>query len=100
MTYKVIVLPSAQFELDEAYQWLLAETPQHAPVWYNGLLAALYSLEQLPGRCPLALESKDSREPVRQLLYGDKHHAYRILFTIRDETVLILHIRHAARRSS
>ena len=99
MTYTVVVMPAAQDEMDEAYAWLLSQTLQHAPLWYNGLLDSLYSLENNPARCPLAPESKDAPDEIRQLLYGDRRHAYRILFCISGERVLILHIRHAARRS-
>jgi plasmid stabilization system protein ParE len=97
MSYTVIVMPAAQKEMDEAYEWLVSQTLQHAPPWYNGLLDSMYSLENSPARCPLAPESKDSPEEIRQLLYGDKRHAYRILFCIRENRVLILHIRHTAR---
>jgi plasmid stabilization system protein ParE len=99
MTHTVILSPTAERELDEAYHWLLAQTPQHGPLWYNGLLDAILGLETSPARHPLARLRKKSVEPIRQLLYGDKHHAYRILFIIRENTVLILHIRHAARRN-
>ncbi|HUO09866.1 MAG TPA: type II toxin-antitoxin system RelE/ParE family toxin [Phycisphaerae bacterium] len=97
MKYEVIIMPAAQGELEEAYRWLAAETPQHAPLWYNGVLDAMYSLEELPARCPVAPESGDSGEEIRQLVYGNKRHAYRILFSIRNDTVLIVHIRNAAR---
>jgi hypothetical protein len=36
---------------------------------------------------------------VRHLLYGHKPHVYRILFTIRGDTVSILYIRHGRRQS-
>jgi hypothetical protein len=31
------------------------------------------------------------------LLYGDKPHVYRILFSIEGDIVFILHVRHGAR---
>jgi hypothetical protein len=34
---------------------------------------------------------------VRQLLFGRKPHRYRVLFTVDDDTVIILHIRHGRR---
>ena len=99
MKYAIIVMPAAVAELDAAYMWLAQETRQHAPTWYNGMLDALNSLEDMPERCPLAPESRDAPDEIRQMLYGDKHHAYRILFVILGQQVRILHIRHAARRS-
>jgi mRNA-degrading endonuclease RelE of RelBE toxin-antitoxin system len=35
---------------------------------------------------------------MRQLLYGYKPHPYRILFTIANETVYVLRIRHGRRK--
>ena len=96
MKYTVIVTPGAQIELNTAYEWLAQRTEQYATIWYNGIIDALLTLEDFPGRCPLAPESRKSPEPIRQLLYGDKRNAYRILFCIRGETVRVLHIRHAA----
>jgi plasmid stabilization system protein ParE len=98
MRYEVVVTASAQRELEQAYSWLLAQTPQHAPLWYNGALDALFSLEQNPTRCPIVPES-DAAGEMRQLLYGSKAHVYRILFSVRGEKVVILHIIHAARQA-
>lgn len=97
MTYTVIISPTAERELEQAYEWLVALTPQHGPLWYNDLLDAILSLDSNPTRCPVARESKNLGAEIRQLLVGDKRHAYRILFAIRDDTVFIAHIRHAAR---
>jgi plasmid stabilization system protein ParE len=90
-------MPSAEQELEDAYEWLLQRT-LHAPEWYNGLLDAVLSLEANPLRCPTAPDSHRGSERIRQLLYGDKQNAYRILFTIAGNTVFVVHIRHAARK--
>lgn len=96
MTFTVLIMPAAEAELQEAYDWLVLQTPQHGPIWFNTLLDAILSLEKMPARCPVAPESTE-QESVRQLVHGDKRYAYRILFTIRGSNVLVLHIRHAAR---
>jgi len=98
MKYKVIVTESAARELDEAYDWLAARTTEHAPAWYNGLLDAILSLQDMPGRCPLCPNREETDRKTRQLIYGDKRDAYLILFEIRSEEVFIWHVRHAARR--
>jgi plasmid stabilization system protein ParE len=101
MIFTVIITPDAEQEMEDAYLWLLPQTDQHAPLWYNGLIEAILSLENMPGRCPLAPESAAvNAEEIRQLLYGTPPHLYRILFSIRSETVVILHVRHAARNPS
>lgn len=59
-----------------------------------------------PERCPLAPETafftEEIRqlltEEIRQLLYGRGRGVHRILFTIKDATVVVLHVRHGARK--
>jgi plasmid stabilization system protein ParE len=97
MSYTVYITDPARDELNAAYLWLLEQTPLHAPRWHNGLVDAVLSLENSPNRCPLVPESIGSNQEIRQLLYGNKHHAYRILFEIRGERVIVLHVVHAAR---
>ncbi len=83
--------------MDAAFEWLVAQSPQHGPLWYNDLIDAVLSLDELAQRCPLAPENGTSVEEIRQLLHGGKRHAYRILFTIRGPNVMVLHVRHASR---
>ena len=96
MTYTVIVTESAARELDEAYDWLALQT-DIAPTWYNGLLDAVLSLKDMPGRCPLSPHAEEGDRKTRQLVYGDRRHAYLILFEIRGENVFVWHVRHAGR---
>jgi hypothetical protein len=49
-----------------------------------------------PRRCALAVEHEVFSDEVRQLLYGKSKNIYRILFTIRDDTVYILYVRHSS----
>jgi hypothetical protein len=58
------------------------------------LLDKIYTLENLPTRCPIAPENDAFDVEVRQLLFGK----YRILFWIDGRIVRVLHIRHGARR--
>ena len=97
MRYQVEVTDQAGLEAEEAYLWILERSPGGASRWWNGLEAAILSLEEMPARCPLAPEDEEFEEEIRELLYGKRQHRYRILFTIREETVVVLHIRHGAR---
>jgi plasmid stabilization system protein ParE len=83
MKYKVLVTQSAARELDDAYDWLVERTSAHAPSWYNGLLDAIASLADMPARCPLCPHREKDDRKTRQLVYGDKHIAYLIIFEIR-----------------
>jgi plasmid stabilization system protein ParE len=96
--YRVIIQPPAAAEMDDAYLWIAERAPDNATKWFNGLEAAIYSLEDFPERCPLAEESKAFDVEIRQLVYGKRVGAYRILFTIVGDAVHILHVRHGRRK--
>jgi hypothetical protein len=64
--------------------------------WFRVLQDASASLGEFPERCPLAPESEVFPFQVRHLLYGNPPHVCRILFTIENKTVYVLHIRTAA----
>jgi plasmid stabilization system protein ParE len=96
MKYPVDVTDLADGEAEKAYLWMLERSPEGAARWWNGLEAAILSLEEMPARCPLAPENDDFEEEIRELLYGKRQHRYRVLFTIREQTVVVLHIRHGA----
>jgi mRNA-degrading endonuclease RelE of RelBE toxin-antitoxin system len=57
----------------------------------------ILSLDRLPDRGVRPPEDAS----LRQLLYGNKPHVYRILYKVdpADQRVLVLHIRHGARRA-
>jgi plasmid stabilization system protein ParE len=97
MKYQVVVTDQADTEAEGAYLWILERSPDGAAQWWNGLEVAILSLERMPTRCPFAPENDVFDEEIRQLLYGKRQHRYRILFTVREQTVVILHIRHGVR---
>jgi plasmid stabilization system protein ParE len=99
MNYRVLILPEAEREADEAYLWMAESAPERAAAWLQGLRAAIATLQTHPRRCPLAPENAFFSEEIRQLLYGRRRHAYRVLFEVRDDeqTVTILHVVHGAR---
>jgi len=91
--YRVEITEPAERNIEEAHEWLYSRSESAALRWIDGLLEGIESLKHFPLRCPLAPESEDHAEEVRQVLY--RH--YRILYTIRNKCVYVLHIRHAAR---
>ena len=94
MNFKVQITEQAATELDEVYEWIAADSPEQAVIWFNGLVEVSESLSTNPERCTRAPESNEIDREIRQLLYGK----YRILFTIREDTVYLLHVRHGVRR--
>ena len=101
MAFRVSISAKAKRDLNRILDWLLTQGAGDAGVqWWRGSQRAISSLENTPRRCALAPESDVSRAEVRHLLYGTKPHVYRILFTIKDEVVSIIHIRHGQRLPS
>jgi len=75
---------------------LREHNPAYAEQWFRGLMNAIASLQEKPLRCAIAPENEAFSEEVRQLLYGKSRNTYRILFTIRDDTVYVLYVRHSS----
>jgi plasmid stabilization system protein ParE len=98
MTYRVIIQPNAEAELDAAFEYRRARAPQAATRWFAGFVDAINSLAEFPERCPFAPENGHFPEEIRQLLYGTRREAFRILFTIQGDAMHVLHIRHGAQR--
>ena len=99
MTYRVIIQPSAETEIENAYLTIAADAPEAAARWYNGLLDSIMSLSSFPGRCNLAPENNAFGFEIRHLLYGRKGRRYRVLFTVVEDAVQVLHFRHWAQRA-
>jgi plasmid stabilization system protein ParE len=98
MPYTVRITRRALREIDEVLGWLTRHSPAGASRWYRRLREAIESLQDNPGRCPLAPENEwYSGGELRQLLHGKRRDVYCILFEIRGTTVYILRVRHAAR---
>src|SRR6266850_642608 len=98
MKYEVVITAMALAEVQEAYDWLVERAPHAADRWRESLLQAVRSLESFPKRCGLAPEGAHFQREIRQALHGKRRGIYRILFEIRDDTVVVLRVRHGARR--
>ena len=98
MSYQVIVTPTADDEAMEAVRWYAERSAEAAQRWLDGLTRAIGSLAKLPTRCPVSQHDSHALGcEVRILLYGKRRGVYRILFSIVDDTVWVLRIRHGKR---
>jgi plasmid stabilization system protein ParE len=101
MTYRLIIEPTAEREIRSAVRWKTENaSPTVAARWYNGLIQKIETLRRHPNRCPLAAENDKFDEEIREVLYGrggKRIHRHRIIFTIREDTVHVLYVRHTAR---
>ena len=65
MAYQVALADSAKADAERIYDWVTAKAPLRGPVWFQELIDSLYSLDQLPHRCPLAREAKKANREIR-----------------------------------
>lgn len=94
---RIVVTPEAEDDLRNIYRRLRREAPLAASRWRQGIRAHIRTLARFPLRSPLAPESITFEEPIHQLLYGTGNRGtYRILFTVFESTVFVLHVRHGS----
>jgi toxin ParE1/3/4 len=98
MAYLVELTLRAERDLDYLYERISADDSAAATRWFNGLEEAIYTLERLPRRCPIAPESMKAKRRLRRLLHGAKRDVYRVIYEIDEsrKVVRVLTIRHAA----
>jgi plasmid stabilization system protein ParE len=99
--YRLDITDRARDDADAAYAWMAENnSPAFAEQWYQGLFKQIETLTRHPTRCPAARESREFPEKIQELVYGKTRHKYkyRILFTIRDDVVVILYVYHSARK--
>jgi plasmid stabilization system protein ParE len=94
MAHRVELSQRAQRDIEEAFAYIHADSPTNAVRWRGGLEQKIEHLEKTPEAFGFAPENQTARADVRQHLFG----RYRILYTVREQTVFILTIRHGARR--
>jgi plasmid stabilization system protein ParE len=99
MVFRVKTTARAKRDLNGILAWLASQEAGESGLrWFQGLYEAIASLAHAPKRCPLAPENAEFPFEVRQLLYGRRHHRYRVLYTIEGDTVFVLHSRHGRRQ--
>ena len=98
MAFEVVITPDAEQDAENILDWLLEQHAGDTGLrWFLKLDEVINSLSKLRRRCKLAPESDFLAFEVREMLYGQKPHVYRILFPIESSTVIVLHIRHGRR---
>jgi plasmid stabilization system protein ParE len=98
MTYRIELSANAKADIRDATRWLREQaSPTVVDRWLSGLNRTLKTLRSRPSSHPLAAENDKFPEEIREMLYGKRRIKYRIVFTIRGDTVVVLYIRHGAR---
>ncbi len=99
MVYRVSLAAPAETDAYAAFERIREAAPMHAEKWLTRLFEAIFSLDELPARCPVIPEAKELGYPARHLLYGKGKGVYRIIFHIREEEqhVRVLRVWHTSR---
>jgi plasmid stabilization system protein ParE len=79
MAFHVEISPRAFNDLDEIAVYIQQPSSfEQAEEWFNGIIAAIRTLEQMPSRCRVADESEKLGQEVRLLLHGKRKRKYRV----------------------
>jgi plasmid stabilization system protein ParE len=95
-TYSLEIAERAAEEIEATYQYLAAISERWATDWHDRIWEGLESLRTQPTRCGFAQENAWYKHELRKLLVGKRPHIYRILFSIRTDTVVVLRVRHGS----
>ena len=98
MGFQVDITEPALSDAEE-YVRFIRETkkePEAAGRWFRGLVQAIYSLEDLPERCPVIPEQPEFRFEIRHLIYF----SHRIIFRVDAGTkrVVVYRVYPGAKR--
>ena len=97
--YRIVFAPTAQEDIGSALAWLEKNTPVNLGEWLGALKSDIQALSVLPESCPYAPENGLwGDEELRQLLFKRYTSQYRVIFTVEEQTVRILNIRHSSKR--
>jgi plasmid stabilization system protein ParE len=97
MKYIVSLSRRAEQDRERAFEWYrLNYSEAFAVRWFNGITRAMRSLAQNPERCHKAIENDRYPFELHELLYGKRKTKHRVLYTIHNDIVLVLHIRHSS----
>lgn len=100
MTYRVILVRAAKRDLFETISWWSEHrSSEQAEQWYARIVPAIATLANDPDRCPVSPETDLLPTGLRQLHFGlGRKATHRIVFTIVDNEVRVLRIRHSAQQ--
>lgn len=98
MKYTVSILPQAESDLERnARWWAEHHSVELAAKWLHEVRAQILSLSELPESKAVSPENGGFPYEIRDKLLGlGSRPSHRAVFTIRDDTVFVLTVRHAA----
>jgi len=99
LAYLVDITEPALADAEEYVRFIrdVKKEPEAAERWFRGLVQAIYSLEELPERCPVVPEHEEFSFEIRHLIYF----SHRIIFRVELETkrVVVYRVYHGSRQA-
>ncbi len=94
MTHKLVVVETAEIDVDGIYGYILQRSPQGAASWYRAFLACAKRIARQPLACGFAAENAEFDVDLRQALFKTRSGSfYRCLYTVIHDEVRILRVR-------
>ena len=98
MAFQVDITEPALADAEDYVRFVrdVKKEPEAAERWFRGLVQAIYSLEDLPDRCPVVPEHEEFSFEIRHLIYF----SHRIIFRVERERsrVVIFRVYHGSRQ--
>lgn len=92
--FDVIILPQAESDSQQIYNWLFKRSPQGAENWYQAFVEAVDNIAQQGEIYGFAPEAEHLKRVVQQKLFRtSKGRTYRIIYEIEGEKLFLLHVR-------
>jgi plasmid stabilization system protein ParE len=89
--FKVEIAKSAELDLQSAYSWYSSNaSDQVAQLWKQEILKKAKSLSHMPRRCPFAPEHFSYKAELRLT----RCFSHLLIFTIVEDRVIVLRVRH------
>jgi plasmid stabilization system protein ParE len=99
MNYDVLVLPAAERDVYRILTWLGKRSENAPAIWFRRWEDVVKTLSENPERCGFAPENEDHPADIRQIIFRTRRgNAFRAIFTIRQNSVFILHVRGSGQR--
>ena len=99
MAFRVDIAEPALTDAEDYVRYIreVRKQPEAAERWFRGLVKNVYSIEELPERCPVIPEHDEFPFEIRHLVYF----SHRIIFRVHRETasVVVYRVNHGSRRS-
>jgi plasmid stabilization system protein ParE len=94
MSFRVELTRRAERDIEAILAWIASHSRQGAEAWMRPLDEVWAQLAASADSCALAPESDYGGTEIRHVIFKTRRgKPYRLLFTIRDDVVLVRHVR-------